>query len=487
MLQQKNKFRVSSGRGELYVSRGSKNKRKKIIMRIIILLIVIALAALTVFGITKAIKLCSDMVKGDFAFSHVTPEDWPEHGELSSIKKDYALSVQYPVVNKETDKAIKQDAEKLFEGLKEEIKQFERGKKENRAVYTANYSVIKNSDTYISLLYTIHRVNPMREIDDVQYFSKVYDTAEGKAVSAEDIFNEKYVHTVAQYVTSTLEDNPDYSEDVLTELFAANTNPEMENYSNIGFNDDVMTLYYGAGKIFPTDVGAITVDVPLSRIHNTMNINITGYTPPLFDPELPMIALTFDDGPLTENTSRILDVLEANNSRATFFIIGDRVPGQADMITRGVSLGCEYGNHTWGHANLAKASVEEIASQINQTDDALNSVIGKPTTLARAPYAEITDTVFQTVDKPFIGWTIDTEDWKTRDAEAVKAEILDNVKDGDIILMHDLYESTAAAVEAVVPELINRGFQLVTVSEMMGARGVELTSGKLYRRAPNKQ
>lgn len=491
MLQEKNRVRrtstSASGRGKsLYVNRSNKPRRNKLILRFVVWAVVIALATLAVFGMFKLVSFCSELMKEDFAFSHTVPDNWVDYDSKSIIKKDYAISIQYPMINDKTNDTIKADAEELFDNLKREIKEFDRGKKENRAVYTVDYSLIQNSDNYISLLYTIHRHNPVREIDDIQYSSKVYDIINGESVGVESIFNENYASAVSDFVIKSFSNNESYSAEVETHLFKDNTAPFIENFSNIGFNGNVMTLYYGAGTIFPSDMGALTLDIPLSRIHSTMNINITGYTPPLFDPELPMVALTFDDGPLTENTTRVLDVLESYGCRATFFIIGNRVESQKDMILRGVELGCEYGNHTWEHANLINLSAEEIASQFNMTDDAMNAIVGKKTTLARAPYANLNDTVYQNVDKPFIGWSIDTLDWKTRDAQAVTAEILDNVKDGDIILMHDLYDSTAAAVEAVVPELLNRGYQLVTVSEMMEAREIKLASGKLYHRAPSK-
>ena len=492
MLQEKTRIKrtgtSSSGKGKsLYVNRNSKSKRKKFIFTIIAWIIALAIAALAVFGVFKLVKFTSELVKEDFEFSHTTPDNHAEHDSISIIKKDYAISIQYPLINDKTNKIIKNDAEELFENLKHEIKEFDRGKKENRAVYTVDYSLIQNSDNYISLLYTIHRYNPVREINDIQYSAKIYDTANGERLYAENIFNENYAAIVSDYVVKTLSADETYAAEVSTHLFTENTAPAIENFSNIGFNDNVMTLYYGAGTIFPSDMGNLTLNVPLSRIHSAMNINITGYVPPLFDPELPMVALTFDDGPLKENTGRILDALESVGGRATFFIIGNRLASESEVIARAVEMGCEYGNHTWEHANLIKSSPEEIANQFNMTDEALTAAVSKKTTLARAPYANLNDTVFQAVDKPFIGWSIDTLDWKTRDAEAVKNEILNNVKDGDIILMHDLYDSTAAAVEAVIPELISRGYQLVTVSEMMEARGVELAPGKLYNRAPSKQ
>ncbi len=491
MLQERNNTRniggVSSGKGRaLYINRENKKKRKKFISKIIAWAILIAIAALIIFGITKAFQFISGLAKEDFEFSYTVSENWPECDSVSVIKKDYAIGIQYPIINDKTDKTVKKDAEKMLEDFKDEIKKFERGKNENRAVYTANYSIVKNSDIYVSLLYTIHRYNPMREIDDIRYIAKIYDISTGKEVSAEDIFDDGYTSIVSNYIISALEADSKYVAETSTTLFTHNTKPEFDNFSNIGFNDKAMTVYFSAGDIFPTDMGALTVDVPMSKIYKNMKINVNGYSAPLYNADKPMIALTFDDGPRTSSTSRILDVLESVGGRATFFILGERVTAEKDMIIRGDSMGCEYGNHSWSHINLSTATEEEILDQLNKTDDALYSVIGKKSTLLRAPYAATNDTVFKVSGRPFIGWSVDTMDWDTRDSEAIKNEILSNADDGDIILMHDIYGDTAAAVEAAIPALVEQGFQLVTVSELMEAREIPLTSGKVYYSAPKK-
>lgn len=490
MLQENNARKVggiSSGKGRaLYINREKIKKRKKTISKLIAWAVLIAIVALVLFGITKAFKFVTNLFKDDFEFSYITCENWPEHDSVSEIKKDYAIGVQYPLINDKTNKTIQKDAEKMLKDFKDEIKQFERGKKENRAVYTANYSIIKNSDIYVSLLYTVHRYNPVREIDDTQYIAKIYDISTGKQMSAEEIFDEGYTSIVSNYVVNAMEADGKYVAETTTKLFTENTKAEFSNFSNIGFTDKSMTVYFSAGDIFPTDMGALTVNIPMSKIYKNMKININGYTAPLYDADKPMIALTFDDGPRTSTTSRILDALESVGGRATFFILGERVAAEKEMIARGDQLGCEYGNHSWNHMNLSTATEDEILDQLNKTDDALFSVIGKKSTLIRAPYAATNETVFKAAGRPFIGWAVDTMDWDTRDAESIKNEILSNADDGDIILLHDIYGDTATAVEAAIPALVEQGFQLVTVSELLEARNITPTSGKVYYSARKK-
>lgn len=207
----------------------------------------------------------------------------------------------------------------------------------------------------------------------------------------------------------------------------------------------------------------------------------------VIDAEKPMVALTFDDGPKVSPTNRILDVLEKNDARATFFMVGKNAvkPENADTIRRMAEMGCDLGNHTYGHTDLAKQSMVENKEAVQQVSDAVQAASGQPTTLLRPPYGSFNASVKQAmveIGYPLIMWNIDTLDWKTKDAAQTVKQILDQVQDGDIILMHDIYEETADAVEQVVPELISRGFQLVTVTEMAEAHGVTLTGGEVYGR-----
>ena len=200
------------------------------------------------------------------------------------------------------------------------------------------------------------------------------------------------------------------------------------------------------------------------------------------DPSKPMIALTFDDGP-SGATTRSLDALEANGG-ATFFMVGNRMRSYPSVINRMVALGCEPASHTWDHSYLTKLSEGQILSNLNQVDDTLQSIAGVRTVIVRPPGGYINDASKAALAKrgtPAVLWSIDTLDWKTRNAQKTIDTVLSNVKDGDIILMHDLYETSADAAAVLIPELKNRGYQLVTVSELAGYRG-GMQPGHTYSR-----
>ena len=198
------------------------------------------------------------------------------------------------------------------------------------------------------------------------------------------------------------------------------------------------------------------------------------------DPAKPMVALTYDDGPSASVTNRILDSLEAVEGRATFFVIGSNVHGgNAAAMKRAFDMGCEIGNHTYNHENLTKRSVDAIKSTVGRTDQKVAEVTGVAPTLLRPPYGAKNATVLRAIGKPAILWSIDTLDWKTKNSGSTINAVLNHVKDGDIILMHDIYSPTADASATIIPELVNRGYQLVTVTELANHRG-GLQAGKVY-------
>lgn len=193
----------------------------------------------------------------------------------------------------------------------------------------------------------------------------------------------------------------------------------------------------------------------------------------------PMVALTYDDGP-SRFTTEILDVLGQYNSAATFFVVGERVNAYANAVKRAYEMGCEIGNHTYSHKSLTGIGAVMIQSQLAMTNTAVAHLTGVSPVVMRPPGGGYNRTVQQAAGMPLILWSIDTLDWKTRNAAATRAEVLSHVKDGDIVLMHDLYGPTAAASRSIVPELIGRGYQLVTVSELAQCRG-GMSNGSVYR------
>lgn len=208
----------------------------------------------------------------------------------------------------------------------------------------------------------------------------------------------------------------------------------------------------------------------------------------VIDPNKKMVALTFDDGPYTPVTERIIKTLEKYDGRGTFFVVGNRVDDYSEILKRTYEGGHQIGTHTWSHKNLKKSSAETVKTQVTKSMDAIKAVTGENPTLLRPPYGAVNKTVKQRVkdagNLALVNWSVDSLDWKSKNAGKIVKAIMKDVKDGDIVLMHDLYESTAEAVEKLVPRLVEEGYQLVTVEELYAARGDALEPGTLHFKNP---
>lgn len=197
------------------------------------------------------------------------------------------------------------------------------------------------------------------------------------------------------------------------------------------------------------------------------------------DPDRPMIALTYDDGP-SKYTMELLDLLKENNSAATFFVLGSQAEKYEEAIKQMIEDGNQVGNHSYDHKRLTSLNDEELYDEINKTDNLIYEIALYRPFVMRPPYGSSSGELADKLQKPVINWSIDTRDWESRNAEAIIEIILENVKDGDIVLMHDLYESSLEASKIVIPELINRGYQLVTISELSESREIILKAGQSY-------
>ncbi|MDR2558234.1 MAG: polysaccharide deacetylase family protein [Oscillospiraceae bacterium] len=200
------------------------------------------------------------------------------------------------------------------------------------------------------------------------------------------------------------------------------------------------------------------------------------------DPSKPLAALTFDDGP-SPYTELILDTLEKHSARATFFVVGNLIKSGEDTIKRALGMGSEVVGHSWTHRDLSKLCPDEIRLELNDTGNALKKITGTFPKIYRPPYGAVSSDlkrVSAELGCAIINWSVDPLDWDCKDADIIYSRIISNMHDRAIILSHDMYASTAAAMERAVPELICRGYQLVTVSELMRASGITLQAGAVY-------
>jgi peptidoglycan-N-acetylglucosamine deacetylase len=183
------------------------------------------------------------------------------------------------------------------------------------------------------------------------------------------------------------------------------------------------------------------------------------------------IAMTFDDGPHKTNTPRLLDMLKERHIHATFFMVGENVVENEDIVKRVVAEGHEVGNHSWSHPQLSLMNDASVRDQLQKTQDAIKNACGVTPKLLRPPYGAFTARQRNWAHGEWgfnvILWDVDPQDWKIRNAEHVKKEILKAAVSGSIVLSHDIHKTTVDAMPEVLDTLAARGFKFVTVSELI--------------------
>jgi peptidoglycan/xylan/chitin deacetylase (PgdA/CDA1 family) len=185
----------------------------------------------------------------------------------------------------------------------------------------------------------------------------------------------------------------------------------------------------------------------------------------------PYIALTFDDGPHATLTPKLLDHLAAHHIKATFFVIGENVAEHPEIVARAAREGHEIGNHSWSHPNLAKMSDDGVRRQLRQTEEAIENAIGHKPTLLRPPYGSLTARQKRWIHEQFgyeiILWDVDPLDWKRPGPTVVCNRIVKETHAGSIVLAHDIHPGTIAAMPSILDQLQAKGFQFVTVPELI--------------------
>ena len=314
-----------------------------------------------------------------------------------------------------------------------------------------------------------------------------YDKKEG-ILNKEYYDYEKNISVNYPYFNNVIIDN--YLNDYL-ESYIEQGNDFMDllfidyDYEELGERIDlILYIYQEKGSVVKKETRKLKLDLMNSQVLENSRIvdasvEFDIYNQNIIDNDKPMIALTFDDGP-NHNTSRVLDILEKYNVKATFFVLGTNVKGNEKMIKRMDSLGMEIGNHMYSHKLLTKLENSKILSEIKEVDDLVFNIINRYPTLIRPSYGTVNKRIRSIINRPIIIWNVDTLDWKYHNSKAIADRVLKKVGDGDIILMHDIYRATANSLEIIIPKLLESGYELVTVSELLYYNDISIESGEVY-------
>lgn len=177
------------------------------------------------------------------------------------------------------------------------------------------------------------------------------------------------------------------------------------------------------------------------------------------------VALTFDDGPGYNSTQRILKTLEKYNVKATWFVLGKACENNPEMLKQIAAAGHEIGNHSYSHANFFNLSLNGVLNEVNNTQTIVKNLTGVTPSYVRPPYGNYNQTISSSIGLGIAMWNVDSLDWKLKNGGAAYQQVMSTLKVNPVILFHDIHESSADAIELLVPNLISQGYTFVTYSQ----------------------
>lgn len=338
-----------------------------------------------------------------------------------------------------------------------------------KTAYVTGYAVYKSEELNTKSIliktrcYEQHKGKKLEMVREM-VFPVNYTNDEGLPIGAMNVFEGKYRSVLSKVVKEHVE--KDYSK-TLSEEYAQYLSPENQSFDNFILEGDDVDFVFNS-NVISTQAEAITIEIKKSEITDVLRdeINLR-----VLDPTKPMVALTFDDGPAAGKTEKLLDILKENGGKATFFELGKNILNMKDsdkVLKRMLSEGNELGSHSYDHPNLFTLSDKEIKEQVSKTNKAIMDATGQMPTVYRPPYGNGNEKTTKMFNVPGVLWTIDTQDWKYRNAGNIE-EIVKNSGnlDGKVILMHSIYDTSVEATENLVPWMKSKGYQLVTISELL--------------------
>lgn len=348
----------------------------------------------------------------------------------------------------------------------------------------ADYTLYKINDQLASLVFDV--TNNMDE--SVYYSSCLFDSTSGERIDTSNLFDTYLLRKISSELRYNLMSQESLSEVAYTLDFYEKTASKIENFNVFSVENGVLNIYISTNQYgtHPSMKLSFNLDQVANHVGIDMGVAQTMEDPKVdipkrvIDPNRPMIALTYDDGPSRKNTQTLIETLQYYGQNATFFMVGNRIPKNEDVVLELINNGNEAASHSYSHPDLRRLSANDLNYQLVHTSELISELTNGAYEVKtyRPPYGGVNETVKAASPYPFIMWNIDTLDWKTRNADSTVNEIMNNVADGDIILMHDIHKESIEASVRVIPMLVEAGYQLVTVSEMMELRGITMQGGQ---------
>ena len=403
------------------------------------------------------------------------------------------VSIEYPITeNEKINRLISESIDKIDRDFQNTVllaTVFDKPMTE-----TISYQVTHNTSEALSIVVNIKQdMNGAHPASMTQFWT--FDKKSGEVVGLADFTEQS--DEAAEAIISAAKDN-------ISQTIKQRQQPEIdlneiinkEALSNfiITNNGNSLAWPLGQASLLPSSYGELTITVPISSVSKYLqnptarklaNIPKPPEPKPEPAPAAPAptvanktIALTFDDGP-GPYTEKLLDILDKYDAKATFFLIGSKVSARANTLRRMQSRGHQLGNHSWSHPELNKVSAEQLASEIDQTNNAIKQAVGTKPNIIRPPYGAFNRAVleqFRQRGMSAVVWSVDTRDWADRNSEIVCSRAVAGARNGAVILMHDIHPTSVNAVPCILDSLKQQGYSFVTVQNLIG----DMTPGAVY-------
>ena len=398
-------------------------------------------------------------------------EEW---GGTSSVR----YGMRYPEFGiEELDAQIKQDADELLANtmfiFKEEVAENE------KPILVLDYdSYQKEQLVAVRYSMTIQTADDEDTLEEYFYYN--YNLLDGTELTSETMFKKALFAVLREKILNELKESGE--EAAVIETAEASITADAQYFSDFTLSEEGITFFLDT-------IQERSVQISYEQVNSYLKITLQGTARSEavreLDPDKPMIALTFDDGPHWTNTKMVVDLLDEYGARATFFMVGNRVEELPDVVKYVYESGNEVASHTYSHKDLANISEEEFWSEIRKANEAIYAAIGETPVYLRPPYGSRNTFVLDNAPMVLVCWNVDSEDWKSRNKDSIVEQVMKDAGDGKIVLMHDIHTFTVEAVELLLPKLVAAGYQLVTVEELFYYNNVEAEPGIIYHSSYN--
>lgn len=311
----------------------------------------------------------------------------------------------------------------------------------------------------------------------------VYNLTTAEQVTGSDLIKESYFAVIKERLQTYVAENfPEEAED---EFVSYQQPYRAEDYQKIYLTENQLVFCFDTNTLTDNHTAfSYAVDLEEAKAFFYLNLDGTtkGHTIRELDPEKPMIAITYDDGPAFRDDldRKIMELCAQYDAKVTFFFVGNRITGSFEAVAKELhDNGHEIASHTYSHTNMALAKPDVVWTEVNKTNLVIAEATGQVADYIRLPGGSNAN-YLANLPQPIIHWDIDTLDWKDRDAQIVFERVKEEAEDGAIILIHSIYKTSYEASELFIPWLVEQGYQIVTLSELFYYKGVTLENGVEY-------